>query len=210
MKTARTWAAEIMDGILTRSSTPCAFSDQAPKQTAGIPSWYEESRVRRGRRRKQTRRSPFEGRVTPRERGHERVLHIELGSGTREAVVAHTGSMRSEERMRPRRLGDGVLDPLLQPRDLLPGKEREATGERALRRNGRRPIASLQDADVEVDRVLEVSVGRRRVLVQLGLESPKRRHDGKCRLDRVRTLPGVSRMGGQPDDVDVEPEHADL
>ena len=67
--------------------------------------------------------------------------------------------MLGEERVGAGRACDCRLDLCLEPGDLLAGKQREPARERALRRHGRGPVAPPEDADVEVDRMVELSYG---------------------------------------------------
>ena len=146
-----------------------------------------------------------------RERGHERVLAVDLGPRAGEAVVADARRMGSEERMRRGRLRDRLLDPLLQPVTGCPGKRarRHESVHSAATVDGQSP--PRMTPMLRLIGCANVVVGRR---ARLSFSSASRRRrardDRERRLDRVRALLCIAGVRRRARDVDVEPEHADL
>ena len=119
--------------------------------------------------------------------------------------------MLGEERVRRGGRRHGLLDALPQARRRLPRIQREPVGDGALGGDRGGPVPAADDARVEVDRMLEGVVGRRRVAVELGLEPAQRLRHGGRRVDGVEPEGArPRRVGRRAADVDVAPQHADL
>ena len=203
MNSASTCAVCTTDGRYTRSSTPWAPSAYGPKQTLGMPPCSPNVRAsvvpggrdqgRRGLRLAGERR---------RQRRHQRLVGGDRVALAGEAVVGDLRRVLGQVGVRVRRGRDGRLDPLAQGVHGLAGVERQPEPGAALAGHGGRPVAALDHADVQVDRVRIGVVGRRAHLVQLRLERPQGADHRHHRLDRVvaraprpRRAPGRPRRG---------------
>ena len=165
-----------------------------------------------GRRGRRPGDNPLTGHRLPRggERPNDRLVGGDARALVRETGVPHRRRVVGEVRVARRSARDRLFDTRLQLLDRGAGIRRDATRERALRCNSRRPVPAHHNAEVEVDRVRNRVERRRRVGVQLVLEHVQLADDRVSCLDRVDALLRLRDVHGRTRDVDVEPEDTDL
>ena len=92
------------------------------------------------------------------------------------------------------RSGNGGLDLAPGLLDGLTGVAAQAAVQLARARDGAWPIAAVDDADIEIDGVLDIGERRVRPLVESGVQLLQGLHDRDGLGDGIHALPGLHRV----------------
>src|SRR5215213_1305012 len=94
--------------------------------------------------------------------------------------------------------------------DRLTGVAAQPTVQLAGAWNGARPIATVDDANIEIDWVLKIGKCGVGLLVETSVQFLKGLHDRYGFSDGIHALPGLHRMPRFANNADAKPEDSDM